>query len=624
MKASNFLTQSICIALLTTTASSAFAMDQNLVRSSDPTFFTNDSVQSHLAKVVWEDAEHNRAFTESSEYMPVAMTEFAKQMAPKIQEIAPGKLYSISGFQLASTLVAVGDDGLIIVDPGENDTAAKESMEAFNQFSTLPVKAVIYTHRHPDHAFGAAGWGVTEEQVKSGEVKIIASDNFIPNLVNDVGVTGKILTQRTAYASVYLPKGEKGRPAHFGLGPTFTAGPISFFMPNVLVSNDEPLKITVSGIDMEVFGAYGDAGDDEVDIYFPQFKHVHGSETIQGETFPNLYTLRGTKYRDVQEWYKGIDTLSEYAQKSNTYSGSHMRAWVGHDFINERITNYRDAIQFVHDQSIYNINRGIKRDELAEKVVLPENLANDPWLGEYYGTVAHSVRNIYNGYLGWWDGDATKLARPGVKDMAQDYVDAMGGEDKVIDIARDAYAEKNYGWAAEVLTHVNNADPDNMEARDLKAQALREWGYAQTNIYWRGYAISNAAELDGTLDRSVAWDFANPAIVKVLPTTKILETERVNLNADRAQGKELSINIKVSDTGEVANYTVRNEIAVFSLEQDPSADATLSGKKLEVLGYFASGDVSNATIEGNRQSVDTFFSLFDHNKANDINLVLPN
>ena len=103
-----------------------------------------------------------------------------------------------------------------------------------------------------------------------------------------------------------------------------------------------------------------------------------------------------------------------------------------------------------------------------------------------------------------------------------------------------------------------------------------------------------------------------------------METARVNLNADRAQGKELSINIKVSDTGEVANYTVRNEIAVFSLQQDPEADATLSGNKLDVLGYFASGDVSKANIEGDSQSVDTFFSLFDHNKANDINLVLPN
>lgn len=621
---SNVIATSICAVLLASSTTSAFAANTDLVRSADPSFFTNAKVQSHLAKVVWQDEAHNKAYTESSDMIPVAMTEFAKQMAPKIQEIAAGKLYSISGFQLASTLVAVGDDGLIIVDPGENDTAAKASMDAFSQFSKLPVKAVIYTHRHPDHAFGAAGWGVTEEQVKSGEVKIIASDNFIPNLVSDVGVTGTILTQRTAYASVYLPKAPAGRPAHFGLGPTFTAGPVSFFMPNVLVSNDQPLKITVSGIDMEVFGAYGDAGDDEIDIYFPQFKHVHGSETIQGETFPNLYTLRGTKYRDVQKWYEGIDHLLAYSEKANTYSGSHMRAWVGHDFINQRITNYRDAIQYVHDQSVYYINRGIKRDELAEKVILPENLANDPWLGEYYGTVAHSVRNIYNGYLGWWEGDATKLARPAVKEMAQDYVDAMGGEANVIKMAQKAVDTENYGWAAEILTHVNNVDPANMDARNLKAEALREWGYKQTNIYWRGFAVADAGELDGTLDRSVAWDFANPAIVKVLPTTKILATQRVNLNAERAKGQELSINIKVSDTGEVANYTIRNEIAIFSLKQDPNADATLTGNKLEMLGYFTTGDASQAQISGNNKSVETFFSLFDHNKANDINLVLPN
>ena len=621
---SNVIATSICAVLLASATTSAFAANTDLVRSADPSFFTNAKVQSHLAKVVWQDEAHNKAYTESSDMIPVAMTEFAKQMAPKIQEIAAGKLYSISGFQLASTLVAVGDDGLIIVDPGENDTAAKASMDAFSQFSKLPVKAVIYTHRHPDHAFGSAGWGVTEEQVKSGEVKIIASDNFIPNLVSDVGVTGAILTQRTAYASVYLPKAPAGRPAQFGLGPTFTAGPVSFFMPNVLVSNDQPLKITVSGIDMEVFGAYGDAGDDEIDIYFPQFKHVHGSETIQGETFPNLYTLRGTKYRDVQKWYEGIDHLIKYSEKSNTYSGSHMRAWVGHDFINQRITNYRDAIQYVHDQSVYYINRGIKRDELAEKVILPENLANDPWLGEYYGTVAHSVRNIYNGYLGWWEGDATKLARPAVKDMAQDYVDAMGGEANVIKMAQKAVDTENYGWAAEILTHVNNVDPANMDARNLKAEALREWGYKQTNIYWRGFAVADAGELDGTLDRSVAWDFANPAIVKVLPTTKILATQRVNLNAERAKGQELSINIKVSDTGEAANYTVRNEIAIFSLKQDPNADATLTGKKLEMLGYFTTGDASKAQVTGDSKSVETFFSLFDHNKANDINLVLPN
>ncbi|WP_234496437.1 alkyl sulfatase dimerization domain-containing protein [Vibrio maritimus] len=620
----NLITASLLIAATSFNAASAFASDATPIRSTNPDFFTNETVQSHLAKAVWKDTEHSYAYTKDSEFIPKAMTEFAKQMAPQIQEIVPNKLYLVSGFQLASTLVAVGDDGLVIVDPGENDTAAKKVHDVFQQFSDLPVKAVVYTHRHPDHAFGSAGWGVTEEQVESGEVKIIASENFIPNLINDVGVTGKILTQRTAYASVYLPPAPEGRPAHFGLGATFTAGPVSFFMPNTIVKANEPLKINVSGIDMEVFTAYGDAGTDEVDVYFPQYHHVHGSETIQGETFPNLYTLRGTKYRDVQEWYKGIDELQKYAEKADTYSGSHMRAWVGHDFINQRIQNYRDAIQYVHDQSIYYINHGIKRDELAEKVVLPANLANDPWLGEYYGSVAHSVRNIYDGYLGWYQGDATEIAKPSVKALANHYVNAMGGVEATIKIAKTALDNKQYGWAAEVLTNVNNAFPENMEARHLKADALRSWGYQQTNIYYRGFAISDAGELDGTIDRSVPWDFSNPAIVKVLPTNKILETFRVNLNATKAQGKQFSINFEVADTGEIANYTVRNQIAIFSANEDPKADATVQAAKLQVLKLLQDGDASKLMIKGNRQSVDDFFAMFDYNKANNINLVLPN
>ncbi len=92
------------------------------------------------------------------------------------------------------------------------------------------------------------------------------------------------------------------------------------------------------------------------------------------------------------------------------------RAWVGHDFINQRINQLPgDAIQFVHDQVTYNINRGIKRDELAGKSNIVRESRQRPMAGEYYGTVAHSVRNIYNGYLGWWMVMQRKLARPGVQ-----------------------------------------------------------------------------------------------------------------------------------------------------------------------------------------------------------------
>ncbi len=595
-----------------------------LVRSTDPEIFTNPEVLKHLAKVVWADPGGNLAFTEESSKVAPAQTAWARQMDPTIFEVVEGRIYHASGFQLCSTMIIVGDEGLIIVDPGENDGRAAATRAAFAQFSDLPVKAVVYSHRHPDHAFGAKGWGVTDEQVASGEVAIIASENFVTNLINDTGVVGNILSQRTAYSGPYLGRGEEGF-VNIGLGPSFTAGQLSLFLPTVEVPEFDPLTITIAGVEVVFFGAYGDADTDEICLYVPEYRHVHGSETIQGETFPNLYTLRGTGFRDPSKWAGGIDRLLPYAEKSDTYSGSHMRAWVGNEFIVERITNYRDAIQFVFDQSVYWMNLGYKMEQLAEKVILPDNLARDPWLMEYYGTVAHSVRNVYTGLLGWYQADATELARPGFSDLARRYVDAIGGRDAVVAQASTALDAGDYGWAAELLTHVTRVDPDDTEARGLKAKALREWGYLQTNIYWRCMALSAAGELDGTLDRSIVWNFADPAIVAVLPTTKILKTFRVRLNAERAQGVGLVVGIDVTDTGEKGTFRVRNQVAAFREDViDDDADVVLAGTKQQVLGAFIAGSAGDTTVTGDAAALASFFGLLDQITPNGVNLVLPN
>ncbi|MFV0452932.1 MAG: alkyl sulfatase dimerization domain-containing protein [Propioniciclava sp.] len=543
-------------------------------------------------------------------------------MVPTIFEIVPGKLYHASGFQLCSTLIIIGEDGLIIVDPGGNDTAAANTRRAFEPFSTLPVAAVVYTHRHPDHAFGSAGWGVTQEQVDSGKVQIVAGEKFVENLVNDTGVVGTILTQRTAYSGPYCPRGEDGW-VQIALGPSFTAGALSLFLPTTKVPEFEPLPMTISGVDIEFFGAYGDAGTDEICLYLPAYRHLHGSETIQGETFPNLYTLRGTSFRDPSKWFEGVDRLIPYAQESDTYSGSHMRAWVGNDFIVERIVNYRDAIQYVFDQTIYWINKGYKVEQLPEAVVLPDQFASDPWLMEFYGTVAHSVRAIYAGMIGWYQGDATELARPGFTDIARKYVDVIGGRDAVVAAATSALEDGEYGWAAELLTHLTRVDPSDTRARNLKAEALRSWGHLQTNIYWRDFALCGAGELDGTLDRSNAWNFADPVIVAALPTTNILNTFRVRLNADRAKGQQVCIGFEVTDTGESANFHVRNQVAAFHPTAATDPDAVVRGTKSEILAAFADGDVPPAA-EGDDAAVATFFGLLDDFTPNEVNLVLPN
>lgn len=589
-----------------------------------PPIYTEE-IKSHLAPV-YKQYEDNPAYTEDNPQVNPRLTEWSRQMQKTIYEPVKDHVYCAVGWQLTTTCMAVGDTGIVIIDPGENDEAAAEILEEFRKITDKPIKGVVYTHRHPDHPFGVKGLGITEEDVEAGKVEIFASDQFMPYLVNDSALVGPILSVRTAYgAASFLPQGKDGM-VNGALGPTFRTGTVSLIPPTQTFSDE--LETEVGDVKMILFHAYGDA-EDEIDVYFPEWRHVHGSETIQGETFPNLYTLRGTKFRDPVKWYKGVDNLLAYAKKSDSYSASHMRPWVGNEFIVERITNYRDAIQYVHDQSIRNMNKGLTREELVEAVKLPEHLKNDPWLQPYYGTVPHSVRNFYNGYLGWYQGDATELATPGYVEKSKLYVDAMGGRDKVIENAKNALDNGNYGWTMEVLTHVIRVNHDDMEARKLKAEAMRKWGYQQDNIYWRDFALVGAAELDGTLDRSNMWNFAAPDIIKTLPPGPTLESLSVRLDAEKAKDANLTLGINFPDLDQGYGLEIRKGVCVFYDSLPEKTDATLTTNKqifdnillgeTTVKEAASNGDIK---IEGSEEAVTEFFGYFDQPGLEEVNLVV--
>ncbi|MFV0372841.1 hypothetical protein [Microbacterium sp.] len=112
---------------------------ESLVRSADPAEFDNPDVLSHLAKVVWQDRAGNLAYGESSPKIADAQTAWARQMPPTIYEIVPGKIYQAAGFQLCSTMIVVGADGLVVVDPGENDEAAARTKEV-GEFDPLDIE----------------------------------------------------------------------------------------------------------------------------------------------------------------------------------------------------------------------------------------------------------------------------------------------------------------------------------------------------------------------------------------------------------------------------------------------------------------------------------------------------
>lgn len=102
---------------------------------------------------------------------------------------------------------------------------------------------------------------------------------------------------------------------------------------------------------------------------------------MQGENFPNIHTIRGTRYRDPQVWFQSIDRIREIANDADILIGAHGRPVFGNEYVTDVLTSYRDAILFTHDQTIRYMNKGMTPDELVEVVKLPDHLANHPWLG---------------------------------------------------------------------------------------------------------------------------------------------------------------------------------------------------------------------------------------------------
>ena len=440
-------------------------------------------------------AQTNLAFDQFSPTVPARPTEHSRKMEQRVYRVTEN-VYSAVGFGLANSTMVVGSDGVIIIDTLESLDAARTVAAAFRAITDKPVKAVIYTHNHSDHTLGVKAF-VREEDVRSGAVTIFAHDTLMSTVISNASLVSPILSARSAYTfGALLPAGAAGL-VNDGIGPKLVSGAGTFLAPTKTFH--DTLDVSIAGVDMRLIHAPSET-DDEIVAWFPKWKLLQSAEVIQGESFPNLHTLRGTKYRDPVAWFKSIDRLR--GMKADYLVPSHGRPVSGAAAIEELLTAYRDAIQYVHDQTVRQMNRGLTPDELVEAVSkLPPHLASHPWLGEFYGTVKHSVRQIYQGYLGWFDGDPASLDPLPRPERAAHYVRMMGGREAILKEARESAARGEYKWAAEILTHLirteangangangaNDADP-----RKLKASALRELGYRTENVNWRNWYLTSA------------------------------------------------------------------------------------------------------------------------------------
>jgi alkyl sulfatase BDS1-like metallo-beta-lactamase superfamily hydrolase len=577
----------------------------------------------------------NLAYDEPAPTVPASLTAHSKTMCKMVIEIVPGKVYLAWGYALASPTLVVGDDGLIVIDPPDSVEATKIAWADLLAAAKTdkPVVAVIYTHSHPDHFPGVRAI-VDEKDVEAGKVQIIAQETFMQNIAEQNSVVGPILGARSAFfaGDPILPVGPEGR-INAGLGPLFFGGTLTLIPPTETIPTQGGRDFEIAGVKMHIRHTPGDIYDN-ITTWFPQWKIYHFAEVLQGENFPNLHTLRGTRYRDPQRWYQSIDTIREVARDAEILIGSHGRPVFGNAELMDVLTSYRDAIQFTHDQTVRYMNRGLTPDELVEVVKLPRHLAEHPWLGEFYGTVNHSVRQVYFGLIGFWQGDMTELAKPPYRERAQAYMQMLGGRKAIFDEARKAIDAGNYGWAADITTWPIRVNTNDMEARKLKAEALRAWGFQVESINWRHAALTGALELEteGTipgLAGSTKALFGAPDVMAAMPPAQVIENMQVRLKAEETLDVEMTLGMHITDVDGSYALEIRRGIAEFHREVPQKADVILSMEKSDVDRVLtgqttfaaAAKDGSIALKRGNAADVARFFDYFEAPDVNAIRLL---
>lgn len=175
--------------------------------------------------------------------------------------------------------------------------------------------------------------------------------------------------------------------------------------------------------------------------------------------------------------------------------GGHTRPIVGEAEVEETLTNYRDAIQFLFDKTVEGINKGMTPNQLVEYVELPAKYQDLDYLRPYYGNSEWAIRSIFNGYLGWFDGNATNLFPLSDIEEAQRIAKLSGGMNGLLSSASNALNEKDYQWAAQLYDYVLAIEPDNKDALLGKADALTALTDTVLTTTARNYYQSSAQML---------------------------------------------------------------------------------------------------------------------------------
>jgi alkyl sulfatase BDS1-like metallo-beta-lactamase superfamily hydrolase len=380
----------------------------------------------------------------------------------------------------------IGDDGVVVWETGDNLEDGKYYKAEIRKVTEKPIKAVMYSHSH--EVLGTSALLDGEK-----DVLIIGHPNVNANLqTSGVGAyfpeTEPLQWARVyEYFSAFLP--ETGPDAKWGI--TVELGERGFVPVNHPVKNGE--ELTIAGIRFQFFTEGSTDSNDTTTVWMPDQKVALNN--VMWPYPPNIYSPRGSLWRDPRAWRDATRVLRDL--QPELLIGQPTLTIQGKDKIFTHLNNYLDFSNFMLDQTLRGLLKGLGPNDLIDFVQLPAHLRQDPYLAEIYGLFSWYPPYIAEYALGWWDGDAATLFTLPPREIALRLVPALGGREKVLALAREAQKKNEYAWALELVGYLWRVDSSDTDLHQFKANLLRACAQRTTSMIAHPVSLTQALALEG-------------------------------------------------------------------------------------------------------------------------------
>ena len=521
-------------------------------------------------------------------------------------------IYQVRGYDLSNLTFVKSDNGWIILDCLATENTARAALELFeSQMGEANIVAVIISHAHVDHYGGIRGL-ISEEdaadpslpldaQIASGKTAIIVPQGFEEAVMSENVFVGTAMKRRSIYQyGSSLQKGPQGSLS-VGIGLGVSQDGIGYINPTFEVT-EAVFETAIDGV-RAIFQLTPDTESPaEMNTYFPDQKALWMAENCTA-SMHNLYTLRGAQVRDASAWARYItEAQTLFGEEAEVVFQSHNWPHWGNALIQEYMTNTAAVYKFIHDQTLLYVNEGYTSTEIADMIQLPEALEKVWYTRQYYGTLKHNVKAVYQKYMGWYDANPVNLDELTPTEYAQNLVRYLGDPDKVLELAREDYEKGEYQWVAQITNALVYADPENTQARYLCADALEQLGYQAESGAWRNTYLVGAFELRNGTDLYPPTEIVGAGTTaQSMSAQNTLDYMGIMMDTEKLADESFLVNLVLTDD---QNYLLKIHHGVllyYPGQQSDEAAFTITTRRAGVLAIAAKNTdliAKLVTVEG--------------------------